>query len=371
MWWQFFNVSEEDEKNYQPGKIIKEKINEVLIENREKKSESKEGKIIITQSDMKNFFPCHRKWIFSNVIKLKEDSLDTDLMQPFDMGTINHKILELFMSDYQKSQNPLPVAKNGTFENEDEIKALVKKYAGLAISWGSEEYSKSPLTQKMLTSQLDEITNHIMDFLHGFLQANLPPEKFNKTSKTQGYGGCIVKGVELNLSAQNPDATYNYYGKLDLLLASSIQNTDATGWTIIDYKNTKIPAAKNIVLDEDGKLSDFQMPMYISLIQKNNNTTEIDVARFYSIKDVSTSAAIDRFTQEKAEENFAPVMDAFKEYSEKFASDVYSGNLAPDSKTVDIYKDCINCNFKSVCRYNYEVSKRTMQKKADNTEEAE
>lgn len=360
-WWQFFNSPKEDAQEYQQGQIIKEKINEVLIENREKNFAEKDGKIVITQSDMKNFFPCHRKWLFSNVIKLKEDSLDTDLIGPFDMGTINHKILELFMKDYLKSQEPLPTATDGAFENDEEIRTRIKEYSQKAISWSSESYSKSPLTQKMLNSQLDGIANHIMDFLHSFLQANLPPASISTRSKTQGYGGCLVKGVELNLSAQNPDADYNYFGTLDLLLASATQNTDATGWTIIDYKNTAIPSTKSIVLDDDGKLGNFQMPMYISLIHKNKSAGEIDVARFYSIKDASTSAAIDRFTKEKEEKDFEPVLETFEEYSKNFADDVNSGKLAPDSNQVDIYKDCISCAFKSVCRYNYEVSKHTMR----------
>jgi hypothetical protein len=365
-WWQFFNSQEEDAQEYQPGEILKEKIREVLIENREKNFEQKDGKIAITQNDMRNFFPCHRKWLFSNVINLKEDSLDTDLMGPFDMGTINHKILELFMQDYLKSQEPLPTAVEGTFENEDEIRARIKEYSQKAISCNTEDYSKCSLTQIMLTSQLDGIANHIMDFLHGFLQANIPPEKFNKSSKTQGYGGCMVKGVELKLSAQNPDADYNYYGTLDLLLTSASQNTDATGWTIIDYKNTKIPTAKSIMLDDEGKLGNFQMPMYISLIKKTKSTGEIDVARFYSITGDSSSPAIDRYTDGKQEDDFMPVLDAFKEYSEKFADDVNSGRLAPDPQQVDIYKDCISCSFKSVCRYNYEVSKRTMSARQEN-----
>ncbi|MCR5252142.1 MAG: PD-(D/E)XK nuclease family protein [Treponema sp.] len=365
-WWQFFNSPEDGTEEYQPGEILKEKIREVLIENREKNFEQKDGKIAITQNDMRNFFPCHRKWLFSNVINLKEDSLDTDLMGPFDMGTINHKILELFMQDYLKSQEPLPTAVEGTFENEDQIRARIKEYSQKTISCNTEDYSKCPLTQIMLTSQLDGIANHIMDFLHGFLQANIPPEKFNKSSKTQGYGGCMVKGVELKLSAQNPDADYNYYGTLDLLLTSATQNTDATGWTIIDYKNTKIPTAKSIMLDDEGKLGNFQMPMYISLIKKTKSTGEIDVARFYSIKGDSSSPAIDRYTDGKQEDDFKPVLDAFKEYSEKFAGDVYSGSLAPDPQQVDIYKDCISCSFKSVCRYNYEVSKRTMNARQEN-----
>ena len=75
---------------------------------------------------MRNFFPCHRKWLFSNVINLKEDSLDTDLMGPFDMGTINHKILELFMQDYLKSQDLTEIQALGEDFNTDFHEAVTQ-----------------------------------------------------------------------------------------------------------------------------------------------------------------------------------------------------------------------------------------------------
>ena len=48
-------------------------------------------------------------------------------MQAFDMGNINHRVLELFMKDYQKSQMPLPVCNGGLFENEV-LKEIGAKY---------------------------------------------------------------------------------------------------------------------------------------------------------------------------------------------------------------------------------------------------
>ena len=174
--WQFYNSPQEDD-NYSPSSILEEKIKNVLITKRDKNQQNSEEKIVLTQTDMKNFFPCPRKWIFSNVIRLKEDSLDTDLMQPFDMGNINHKILELFMKSYLESKQPLPFSIKGSFENESEILQAVKEFTKQAIDDSSEDYSKSPLTRKMLEAQLDSIAKHIMDFLHIFLQPNIAPEK--------------------------------------------------------------------------------------------------------------------------------------------------------------------------------------------------
>ena len=361
--WQLLNAGETEEKYTLPA-AVKDKIREVLIEKREKDSgrSEKDGKIVITQSDMKNFFPCHRRWIFSNIIKLQEDSLDADLMQTYDMGNINHKILELFMKDYINPPKALPVSQENVFEDEEEILSRVKKYAALAISNSEEDYSRSPLTQKMLISQLDEIASHIMNFLHIFLQKNTLPEKTTKSTKTKGFGGYFVRGVELQLSGKNPDKDFNYFGKLDLLLSPSEKDSDSEGWTIIDYKNTKMPAAKNIRPDDEGKLKDFQMPMYVSLIQKNKADKAVDAAKFYSIKDGTSITAIDRFTSGMSMEDFEAAMKTFEEYSASFSEDLTRGCLEPHENSVDIYKDCPECNFKSICRYNYEVAGRKISK---------
>jgi hypothetical protein len=362
---QFYNsmadyVSEKkdnESKAQSSSSAVIEKVKFTLVKNRSKKLDDiqKDGKIIISQSDMKNFFPCPRKWIYSNVLNLEEESLDTALMQTYEMGNINHKILELFMQDYLKSGEPLPVCTDGiAFEEEDEIKNTVKKHAFTAISDSKKDYSQSPLTQKMLKNQIDLISEKIMDFLHKFLMENIAVK-----GKTQGYGGCTVKGVEKSYFAQNEDKNYNFYGKIDLLLTSSIQNTQSTGWTIIDYKNTdfSIPAAKDIILT-NNKLGDFQMPMYITLLQKNSNTKEIDVARFYAIKDAKTRPAIDMNSKGKSQDDFELTMKEFEKYADKFEKITSSGNFVPASNEVDIFKDCIKCNFKAVCRRHYETGKK-------------
>ncbi len=350
---QTLNVpAKSDAAENEVSAIVLEKVNSAL-------KKELDGKIVITQSDMSKFFPCPRKWIFSKVLSLQEESLDTDLMQPFDMGNINHKILELFMNDYYESQNPLPTCTDdGVFEDEDKIVEVLKNHALTAIHDSSKDYSKSPLSQKMLDAQINQITANILSFLHSFLKPNRPSDsKINRNSKTEGYGGCIVRGVEKSYSVKNQDKNYNYYGKIDLILTSAIQNTDSDGWTIIDYKNSSTPDAKDITVDND-ELSNFQMPMYISLVQANEKVKDIDVARFYAIKEADTSVAIDRNTVNYSQDDFEPTMEAFRNYSDEFERIVSSKDFEPDPDKVDIYEDCVNCTFKSVCRRNYEVSKR-------------
>ncbi|WP_027728054.1 PD-(D/E)XK nuclease family protein [Treponema sp. C6A8] len=367
--------------NQTSSSSVKEEVKFTLIENRSKKLDDtqKDGKIIITQSDMKDFFPCPRRWIFSKVLKLDEESLDTDLMQPFDMGNINHKTLELFMKDYIGKK--LPVCRDGkSFDNEDEILNAIKTHAKTAIKDPEKEFSRSPLTQKMLENQIDLISEKIIDFLHSFLQENIrSAANISTKSKTLGYGGCTVKGVEKSYFVQNNGKNYNFYGKIDLLLCKTVHNPDNTGtdktdWSIIDYKNSEnsIPAASEISLTNDV-LGDFQMPMYITLLQKSImeqpenrnknpddvlNTNTVVVARFYAIKNSTTRAAIDINTKEKASDAYKPTMDAFYNYADEFEKITSSYDFNPDSTRVDTYKDCIKCNFKAICRRHYEIGKK-------------
>ena len=353
-------------ENSKESSAIIKKINEYLIENRKSKNEnmSSNGKIVITQTDMKNFFPCPRKWIFSKVLNLKEDSLDASLMGSFDNGNINHKILEFFMKDFLNSGKPLPVCnpETGKFSDEEEkvLNEKIKEYANKAVNDKSEDYAKSPLTLKMLTSQIDKLSDNIMDFLRAFLKPNIcSAQKITTKSKTLGYGGCFVKGVEKSYSVQNENKNYNYYGKIDLLLTASLENSDANGWTIIDYKNTSssMPAAKDIKAKNEV-LGDFQMPMYITILLQNEKIQDVDAARFYSISQKESRCAVDHYTEGCKLENFKETLDTFEKYASEFEKTVTSGNFEPDFSKVDVWGDCIKCNFNPVCRKTYEVFKR-------------
>lgn len=365
---QSINLPDQGPQNETSGTVLK-KVNYTLKEKWLKKIENLEGKIVISQTDMKNFFPCPRKWIFSQALSLEEESLDTDLMQTVDMGNINHKILELFMKPYLESQEPLPVCQNGILKDkkdgnniEDEILSNLQQYASAAITDFEKDYSKSPLSQKMLTSQIDQLAQNILNFLHEFLQDYKDPIT-GRYARTRGYGGLYVQGIENKRDdAKNKDKNNIYYGVIDLLLSSSPKKDGEedinTTWMIIDYKNTNssMPDAKKIKVTDEGKLGDFQMPMYISLVKAEKNNRIINVARFYSIKEAGTRAAIDINSKESSQNDFEPTMEAFRRYSDEFERIVASQNFTPDFNKVDKYEDCLKCNFKAVCRRTYEVS---------------
>ena len=347
--WHSFNKSRYKEPvPYAVPESLQQKINYHLIENRNKKNPENK-KITISQSDMKQFFPCPRRWIFSSVLKLEPDSLSTSLIGRYDMGNIHHKILELYGSYLMKNNLPLPKLdlQNGIIENQSELIPLLNDFARQAINDPDEGFSDSPLTIQMLESQVPLITQTIIDFLKDFC---------NK------FGGYKVKGVEKWYSASTPERAWNYTGKIDCLLADGNENPGDLGWTIIDYKNTSsaMPKQYEANVAEDGTLADFQIPMYITLIRENEKIQDISLAAFYAIKPSAqqkNTIVVDATKDAKKLEQYEPTLKAFNEYAERFAECVKESNYLLEK--VDSFEDCSNCSYKSICRTNYTIAGRT------------
>lgn len=65
------------------------------------------GKIHIGMSDLDVFVVCKRKWLLKRVLKLEEYSLDVDMIENTDVGTIVHGVMEKFMKEYKDNNDKL------------------------------------------------------------------------------------------------------------------------------------------------------------------------------------------------------------------------------------------------------------------------
>ena len=117
----------EKDSDYRINEEIRKKIDYHFVESKNLSLDRKKIAVsekcramnkISARSDMEKFFPCPRKWIFSQILKFQEDSLSTDLMTPYDMGSLHHKILEKFMDLYK--DKALPFFNNGSFFEKNE-----------------------------------------------------------------------------------------------------------------------------------------------------------------------------------------------------------------------------------------------------------
>ena len=328
---------------------VKKIIDYVLKERRTLNGSSSEDASVvkITQSDMRDFFPCPRKWLFKSVVKLREDSLDASLFEKYDQGNINHKILELLF----KSFDTLPVtSEDGTFgERETDIRKLIKEKTYDAICDKSFGFYQSPIALRVLEAQSGKFEKIIIDFLHEFCKQG------------KGFGGCRVVSTEASCEAWESGKRYKYFGKIDCVLSD-----DAGRIIIVDYKNTVSPSIASCRADETtGTLKNFQCAMYVTLWNLAD-PVKVDKMVFCSIKNAGdNTVVIDYGDDKKLPESYAPTLSVFDRYASLFYETVENGNPEPlrgvrhgdDALIVpDVYSDCMACDFKTICRTAYTVA---------------
>ena len=328
---------------------VKKIIDYVLKERRTLNGSSSEDASVvkITQSDMRDFFPCPRKWLFKSVVKLREDSLDASLFEKYDQGNINHKILELLF----KSFDTLPVtSEDGTFgEHENDIRKLIKEKTYDAICDKSFGFYQSPIALRVLEAQSGKFEKIIIDFLHEFCKPG------------KGFGGCRAVSTEASREAWESGKRYKYFGKIDCVLSD-----DAGRIIIVDYKNTVPPSIASCRADETtGTLKNFQCAMYVTLWNLAD-PVKVDKMVFCSIKNAGdNTVVIDYGDDKKLPESYAPTLSVFDRYASLFYETVENGNPEPlrgvrhgdDALIVpDVYSDCMACDFKTICRTAYTVA---------------
>ena len=105
-------------------------IDNVLIKNRKNKDGTVSDKMKITaRGDLEQFFPCPRKWLLKSVLKLHDDTLDTSLMQNYDMGNLNHKIMESFMNNFRDKVLPFYDQESDSFKIKNKVQGEIETAA--------------------------------------------------------------------------------------------------------------------------------------------------------------------------------------------------------------------------------------------------
>lgn len=343
---------------YVVDSLIQEKIKFALSDNRCKKLDSKFAeKIIISQSDMSKFFPCPRKWLLNDILQLKDDSLEISLLKPYDIGNINHKILELIFLHYKENNLLIPVVQSdGSFgKDEKQLREVVSEAFENAINSYEMNFKDSYLVKKVLESQKSKFEEGIINFLRSFCDAE------------KGFGGMKIYALEKWYSALSENQEFGFTGRIDSVLAD-----DEGKLSIIDYKNTLSGISpKQYIVDESGKLEKFQIAMYASLIKScEAKSTEIANALLCGIKNYELKKVISSSKRGScvSEEEFNKTIDTFNLYAKFFVEKVKSGKLEPvmnkDSifEDLDVFTECKSCNFKSVCRTTYSVAGHQLKK---------
>lgn len=365
-------------EDYRVNEKIISNITQILIKNRSGKNIYGEEIIsdqlkITARNDLELFYPCPRKWLLKSILKLKDDTLDTNLMQSYDMGNLNHKILELFMLQFKGSPLPYFDQNSKTFKiilpdaniispEPQDFSLNLLPFIDKALLAPS-DFRDSPLVIEALKKQKERIAQKLEDFLKDLL---LPLEE-------GGIGKCILYDCEKTLAAKG-DGRFDFYGKIDCLLL-----TPENEWIIVDYKNSAIPASKDTVSDENDLLGDFQMPVYFTLLD-GENKHPVYKGTFYSINKKNSKGIADNLSvvdinhlkkgiPDKLYEQYELTIQIMKEYARDFyliadpnpqkgSLDFrpHSFNSTKEKLNVNPYKDCPACPFKEICRTTFTIA---------------
>lgn len=337
---------------------VQEKIKFALSDNRSKKLDSQfDGKMIISQSDMAKFFPCPRKWLLNDILKLKDDSLEINLLQPYDIGNINHKILEIVFLYFKKNNLLIPaIQEDESFGKDEElVRKVVSDAVEKAINSYEMNFKDSYLVLAVLESQKSKFEEGIIKFLRSFCNVE------------KGFGGKKIYALEQWYSSLAENQEFGFTGRIDSILAD-----DEGKLSVIDYKNTLSGiSSKQYIVDQLGKLEKFQIAMYASLIKScEAKSVEIENALLCAIKNYELKKVIANSKRGNcvSEEEFEKTIDAFNLYAQTFVEKVKSGKFEPVMNKGSIYEDldvfteCKSCNFKSVCRTTYSVAGHQLKK---------
>ena len=289
------------------------------------------------------------------MLGLKEDSLDTQLIGNYEEGDLNHEIIEKFFRHrIEFNGGILPVTNDdGIFNDEKEIASLISEIAFDSINRNfNADFSESPLAKTTLTSQIPAITANILNFLHSFCK----PQK-------KGFGNFTINGVEEWFSTEAEGCSYS--GKIDCIL------NDGENFYIVDFKTGEPPAVKDCVLSENGSLSDFQIPLYMELWNKNNSPHKVENALFYSINKAASRFVVQPDCRkkggQKSAQEYEAVIDVMKDYTKVFCKKINASDFIPASdyadiyNNVDTYRHCKKCAFKTVCRTVFSIGNRPLK----------
>lgn len=367
-------------KNERLTDLIRKRLHYIEIGGDAKKSKNPAllAKIEITQTTLKEYFKCPRRWLFKNIFKLAPPDNEAELIDEFIYGKVNHKIFELFfgrlgerrLCSSEKSKDRLGAEFRQILIESicDAVNPQSKDY------FFSEEFSSgfkrnvaSQTTIRVISSQYEISDGERADENQNF---RLLERSIARLCSL--FTGYTVYAVEKNVYALPQDENhlsaggYYYRGTVDCILAAP----NRSDFIIVDYKNSGLPL--NLFVKEQGpgkkeNVIDFQMPMYKFLLENNieeNERLHVSAAVFYSIKKGEPKffyGSADGVADDENEKAVGLADAEFHKYAKRFFEEVceekFAVNALNQSRLVCAekgkFENCID--YQAVCRRYFTV----------------
>jgi len=320
----------------------------------------KNGKVNISASSMQPYFQCSLKWLFERVFSLENEEIKTSLMAENISGLVYHAVLNHFLTELKNKEEKLlePVnAEHGLALPETYVRLLERSIDAVfdgfpSLNQGKETHM-SALTSRLIQAGKKDFQHHLEDCLSQFISY---------------FAGCSVAGSEATYQAEGE--SFILKGIVDCILKDASE-TDSGKYIIVDFKLKNLPNRSDCTGEENG-LSNFQLPMYITLAEENNNFS-VYTALFYnilesktevlvgSIRDTNTGNVIPKKEEDRiirGSEWYNSIFDEFNKKTEQFSREISTGNLSVFETNSG---NCFECSYHRICRTVYIIDRENMK----------
>jgi len=329
---------------------VGEKVKDII-----KEKFAKTGKYGVSATSLQKFYQCSFKWLFENVFAIENTRIETSLMAENLSGLVYHAILNNFFTEL-KNDSPLlgPVQTDFGLSLPPSYRTLLEQSVNkifdcFPLLKPDGNIQMSALTARLLRAGKDDFIYHLDRCLSSFLVF---------------FAGYKVAGSECNYKYE--EDTYILNGFVDCILKETQEGTDK--YSIIDFKLKYMPDRRDCTADEETPLTNFQLPMYITLIEKNGQF-KVYTALFYSIlaqkpeviigniHDGNTNKNIPAKEEEqiiRSSERYMKIFNELKNKMDQFTEEISSGIFTVFPRENN---DCYNCDYQRICRTAYIIDR--------------
>ncbi|MBO5730381.1 MAG: PD-(D/E)XK nuclease family protein [Treponema sp.] len=334
----------------------------------------------ISQTHLNDFFSCPRKWYFNRILSLKEPDTQAQLMRDAWMGTIYHEIIHQYLEPLQRCGSGLAPLETDQFKGEYLLPEEELRLEEVVHKVLANQQKLSPLTQELLLAQKASIIATAKEFVMSLcrqfphyqvvaLEEKItcqPKQLHNLLERLweKGHIPPICKDFP-STAAERQDLYHQLQdfvltGQLDCLL-----NSPEDSLVLLDFKLGNSPKATECTVDEQGKLTNFQMAFYCLLYEAQYPERSIESAAFMTINDGELnkifgfeSAKLPQreilvSTKSKDILPYNYTVAATLQYVTDFAQAITTSTF-PQLAQVS-YDTCKECAWKRICRTTYTV----------------
>jgi hypothetical protein len=319
---------------------------------------TKNGKQTVSASSLQPYFQCSLKWLFERVFALENVQTETTLMTENISGLVYHAVLNHFLTQL-KNKNETFIKPGSTEFGpalpepyckllEQSIKTVFDCFPSLKPDGKSQ---MSALTARLLRAGKNDFQYNLENFLAHFISF---------------FAGCRVAKSEISYELEQD--SYILKGTVDCILEDALEGK----YIIVDFKLKRIPSRADCTGEGEKGLSNFQLPMYITLAEENEKF-KVFTALFSSIIDLKNEVLIGTIQNVNSEkvfpgkeddriirdsERYNRIFEEFINKSMQFSEETTTGNFTVfESKN----KNCYDCEYQRICRTVYIIRRESLK----------